>query len=56
MIIFDVENGDVLLELKGADRAKINSISCQGQRIVVAGDSGEVRHWDIKARSILEHI
>ncbi|KAH0574436.1 WD40 repeat protein [Spironucleus salmonicida] len=52
--IFDVENGDFLLQINAADRKNVISIDAKEHFILVGGENGDVRLWDIRSQKIVE--
>lgn len=57
---YDIETGDRLLMLEGADRVLVNVLSAGKGRIITGGENGDVRTWDIRTRKIVsgskEHV
>jgi len=50
---YDIESGERLLLLEGADRVLVNALSAGRGKIITGGENGDVRAWDIRTRKIL---
>lgn len=53
LLIYDVENGDKLLSIQGADRIAVTSLYGHRTRILVGGSHGDVREWDLRSRKMI---
>lgn len=53
MNVYDIENGDLLMTLAGADRTFVSALAASSTNILVGGKGGDVRIWDLRARRLL---
>lgn len=53
LLIYDIENGDKLLSIQGADRIAVTSLYGHRTRILVGGSHGDVREWDLRSRKMV---
>ncbi|TNJ29506.1 WD40 repeat protein [Giardia muris] len=53
LLIYDIETGDKLATIDGADRIGLTALYGQRTKILTGGSHGDVREWDLRSRKMV---